>query len=58
MKPLTAGTLGARSGLSCACSVSALVPSSLGVDPGRLFAALEDEVRAQLRHLSEKPLET
>ena len=55
MQPPTAGTHG---GLSCACSVSALVPSSLGVDPGRLFAALEDEVRAQLRHLSEKPLET
>ena len=32
-------------------------PASLGVDHGKIFAALEDEVRGQLRYLSEKPLE-
>jgi hypothetical protein len=31
--------------------------ASLGVDHGKIFAALEDEVRGQLRYLSEKPLE-
>jgi hypothetical protein len=30
---------------------------SLGVDHGRLFAAIADEVNGQLRYLAEKPLE-
>jgi hypothetical protein len=43
---------------SWSSAVSARLASSPGVDHGRLFAALEDEVRAQLRYFSEKPLET
>jgi hypothetical protein len=31
--------------------------ASLGVDHGRLFAAIEDEVRAQLLYIAEKPIE-
>jgi len=36
---------------------SARLAASLGVDHGRLFAAIEDEVRAQLRYLAEKPVQ-
>jgi hypothetical protein len=37
--------------------VSARLAASLGVDHGRLFAAIEDEVRAQLLYIAEKPIE-
>jgi hypothetical protein len=43
--------------LTWSSAVSARLAASLGVDHGRLFAAMEDELRAQLRYLSEKPLE-
>jgi hypothetical protein len=38
-------------------AVSARLAASLGIDHGRLFAAIEDEVRAQLRYIAEKPIE-
>jgi len=43
--------------LAWASAVSARLAASLGVDHGRLFAAIEDEVRAQLRYIAEKPIE-
>jgi hypothetical protein len=43
--------------LSWASAVSARLAASLGIDHGRLFAAIEDEVRAQLRYIAEKPIE-
>ena len=43
--------------LSWASAVSARLAALLGVDHGRLFGAIEDEVRAQLRYLAEKPIE-
>jgi hypothetical protein len=43
--------------LAWASAASARLASSCQVDHHRLIAALEDEVRAQLRFLAEKPLE-
>lgn len=43
--------------LAWASAASARLAASLGADHGRLFAELEDEVRAQLRYLAEKSLE-
>jgi hypothetical protein len=43
--------------LSWVSAVSARLASSLGADHGRLFAALEGEVRDHLRELAEAPLE-
>jgi len=43
--------------ISWASAVSGRLASPLGVDHGRLFAALEDETRAQLRYLAELSLE-
>jgi hypothetical protein len=43
--------------LAWASAVSARLAASFGVDHGRLFVALEDEVRAQLSYLAQKPLE-
>jgi hypothetical protein len=44
--------------LAWASAVSARLAASLGADHGRLFAALEEETRTQLRYLAEKPLES
>jgi hypothetical protein len=43
--------------LSWASAVSARLAASLGIDHGRLFGAIEDEVRRQLCYLAEKSLE-
>ena len=43
--------------LAWASAASARLAAALGVDHGRLFAAIEDEVRAQLRYIAEKPVE-
>jgi hypothetical protein len=43
--------------LSWASAVSARLAASLGIDHGRLFAAIEAEVRDQLCYLAEKPVE-
>jgi hypothetical protein len=43
--------------LGWASAVSARLAASLGIDHGRLFGAIEDEVRRQLCYLAEKPLE-
>jgi hypothetical protein len=43
--------------LAWASAVSARLAASFGIDHGRLFGAIEDEVRAQLRYLAKKPLE-
>ena len=43
--------------LAWASSIAARLAASLGVDHGPLFAAIEDEVRAQLRYIAEKPIE-
>jgi hypothetical protein len=42
--------------LAWASAAAARLAASLGADHGKLFAALEDETRAQLRYLSDKPL--
>jgi hypothetical protein len=44
--------------LAWASAASARLAASLGVDHGRLFAALEEEMRTQLRYLAEKPFES
>jgi hypothetical protein len=51
------GRMERDSWLAWASAVSARLAASLGVDHGRLFAAIEDEVRAQLRYIAEKPIE-
>jgi hypothetical protein len=51
------GRMERDSWLAWASSLSARLAATFGIDHGRLFAAIEDEVRAQLRHLAEKPLE-
>ena len=43
--------------LAWCSTVSARLAASLGVDHRRLLAAIEDEVRAQLLHIAEMPLE-
>jgi hypothetical protein len=43
--------------LAWASAVSARLAASFGVEHERLLAAIEDEVRAQLRYLADKPLE-
>lgn len=43
--------------LAWASAVSARIAASLGVDHDRLFATIEEEVRGQLRDLSDKQLE-
>jgi hypothetical protein len=43
--------------IAWASAISARLAASFSVDHGKLFAAIEDEVRAQLRYLAEKPLE-
>ena len=43
--------------LAWTSTVSARLAASLGVDHSHLFAAIEDEVRAQLLYLSDKQLE-
>ena len=42
--------------LAWSSAVSARIAASLGIDHGQLFAALEAEVRSQLRFLAEKPI--
>ena len=51
------GRMERDSWLAWASAVSARLAASLGVDHGKLFALIEDEVRAQLRYLAEKPLD-
>ena len=51
------GRMERDSWLAWASSLSARLAAKFGIDHGRLFAAIEDEVRAQLRYLAEKPLE-
>jgi hypothetical protein len=51
------GRLERDSWLAWASAASARLAASLGVDHGRLFAAIEDEVRAQLLYIAEKPIE-
>jgi hypothetical protein len=51
------GSMERDSWLSWASTVSARLAALFGVDHGPLLGALEDEVRAQLRYLAEKPLE-
>jgi hypothetical protein len=43
--------------LSWASAVSARLAASFGLDHGRLFGEIEDEVRAQLRYIAEKPIQ-
>ena len=43
--------------LAWTSAVSARIAGSLGVDHDHLFAMIEDEVRGQLRYLSDQPLE-
>ncbi|MGH6864876.1 MAG: hypothetical protein ACREDO_01540 [Methyloceanibacter sp.] len=43
--------------LAWASAVSARIAASLSVDHGKLFVAMDDEVRAQLRYIADKPTE-
>jgi hypothetical protein len=49
------GRMERDSWLAWASAVSARLAASFGLDSGRLFAALEEEIRTQLRYLADKP---
>jgi hypothetical protein len=51
------GRMERDSWLAWASAVSARLAASFGIDHGRLFGAIEAEVRRQLLYLAEKPLE-
>jgi hypothetical protein len=52
------GRLERDSWLAWASAVSARLAASFGVDHGRLVGALDEEVRTQLRHLAERPIDS